>query len=579
MTLTVAEIERWGAGDVREVFHAARSRAQAAFDAADGLATLPALSSWGGEAATAAREAIGRTRIDLDSHGNEALMVADAARRAADSIEGIQSDLAQLKVAATVWGLEVDPSTNRIVPIPGSRHSRLHSAIPLLQDRLNSIVEQANTTDSELTAVIRLADGTTPLSPSLHTDSAEVKQALAGPLPEDSEQFSDLWRKLSTQDRDLLYSRDHNIGNHPGMPAGSDTDPGSDYYNRLHLADELATAHASGAENLPDLRELENQLRGHPERKLMLFDTTSGERVHAAIAVGDPDTADHVSVTTPGMNTTVRSSMGSMVSEATTLRRQALNQLARTRGREAEGVAAIAWIGYDAPQVHMPDTGSDVADAMATAVTAQGIYQVSHDDVAKAGAADLARFYDGIAAAHGGAPLDLTAIGHSYGSLTTGLALQQPGDHAVDNAIFYGSPGIEATTPAQLHLEPGRVFIMQTADDPIQWVYHGPKIARVLAPVIPGPLDDILLVGAELTGAGEFGPEPAASPNFVHMETGPAEVIAGPGEVLNFDGAHGHSEYPRLGTTYGPDGQLLPRTTGYNIAAVVAGLDENVIRQ
>jgi hypothetical protein len=45
MTLTVAEIERWDGGDVREEFHAATSRAEAAFDAADGLAALRAFES------------------------------------------------------------------------------------------------------------------------------------------------------------------------------------------------------------------------------------------------------------------------------------------------------------------------------------------------------------------------------------------------------------------------------------------------------------------------------------------------------------------------------------------------------
>jgi hypothetical protein len=82
MTLTVAEIERWDGGDVREEFHAATSRAKAAFDAADGLATLPAFESWGGEGAEAAKDAIGQTRKDLDAHGNEALSVAQAAGRA-----------------------------------------------------------------------------------------------------------------------------------------------------------------------------------------------------------------------------------------------------------------------------------------------------------------------------------------------------------------------------------------------------------------------------------------------------------------------------------------------------------------
>ena len=63
--------------------------------------------------------------------------------------------------------------------------------------------------------------------PSLHADDAAVQQALAGPLPEDPKAFHDLWQQLSTDDRDLLYSRDHTIGNHPGMPTGdNDMNPG-----------------------------------------------------------------------------------------------------------------------------------------------------------------------------------------------------------------------------------------------------------------------------------------------------------------------------------------------------------------
>lgn len=121
MSLSVAEIERWDADDVRAVFRAATRRAQAASDAADGLADLAALPSWAGESAAGARAAIARIRADLDSHGHEALAVADAARLAADSIEAIHADLAELKNEAAGWGLEVDASTDGIVTVPGSR--------------------------------------------------------------------------------------------------------------------------------------------------------------------------------------------------------------------------------------------------------------------------------------------------------------------------------------------------------------------------------------------------------------------------------------------------------------------------
>jgi hypothetical protein len=262
----------------------------------------------------------------------------------------------------------------------------------------------------------------------------------------------------------------------------------------------------------------------------------------------------------PGLNTTVRGAMREMVGEATALRRESLRQLAAA-GKAGEEVAAIAWIGYDAPQI------PGGLDPVSLARSELGAYRVTHDGAAKAGAVRLARFYDGLTAAHGGRPLNLTAIGHSYGSLTTGLALQQPGGHAVSTAIFYGSPGVEAATPAELGLAPGQVFVLQTPDDPIQWRTHAPPILRAAATAIPGPFDDVALRVSELTGTVDFGPPPATNPNFVRLETGPAVVVDRNGGVLHFDGAAGHSDYPDRG-----------RTPLYNIAAVVSGLSERAIR-
>lgn len=591
MTLTVAEIERWNAGDVREVFDAASSRAQAAFDAADGLAELPVFSTWGGETAEAACAAIGRTRRDLDSYGNEVMTVAEAARRAAESIDGIQSDLAALKADAAGWGLEIDPSTNSIVPIPIVRPSRrtLQEAVPPLQDRLNSLVEQANSLDHQLAAAILLADFAAPLSPSPHVSDPDVRDALAGRLPENPKAFHDLWQKLSVDQRDLLYSRDHSIGNHPGTPTGDARNPGSDHYNRLHLADELASARASRASNLPDLEAVAASLDGArqdgADARLMLLDLTSGDRLHAAVAIGDPDNATHVSVTTPGLNTTVRGDMTTMTAQAVGLQRETRRQLAAA-GKPGESAAAIAWIGYDAPQIPGPGlvVGAPLIPGLPLAFnpldvarSELGGYQVSHDDVAKAGAVSLAGFYDGVQASRDLGPAHLTAIGHSYGSLTTGLALQVAGDHGVSDAVFYGSPGVEAATPAQLNLAPGHVFAMETPDDPIQAVYDAPPLLRGLAAATPFPFDDLLVGASDLSGTGDFGPNPATNPNFVRLETGPSVVVDG-GAVLQFEGASGHSDYPLPGSTVGPDGVPLPRTPGYNIAAVVGGLSERAIR-
>ncbi len=560
MTPTAGEIERWDAEDLRAVAEAADRRALAVFEAAAGLAPP---GGWDGAAAQAAVAAIGRTREELYLHGQEVLALAAAARRGADGVEALTADLARIKVEAVVSGWDVDPSTSRIVWRPGARRRETGRIPRDLQRRLDALVQHADSLDLELAAALGLRDGPVPGA------DLEVRRALDGPLPEDPARFHDLWQRLSNTDRDKLYRRDPGIGNHPGMPAGDERSFGSDHYNRLHLADQLAAAQAAGTENLADLQALDAALDENLGTRLLLFDPTGGRQVHAAVAVGDPDTAEHVSVTAPGLNTTVAGSIGTMVSEAGRLRRHARDQLARTDARAGEDVAAIAWIGYDPPQVSgLPDiVGSQ-----------RGMYQVSHDGGAKAGAARLARFYDGIAAARGGTPMHLTAIGHSYGSLTTGLALQRPGGHPVDAAIFYGSPGVAASTPEQLNLPTGRVFVMQTPDDPIGWTRRGPAVLRAVGAAMPGSWAQLLIAGADATGTGQFGPSPATNPNFVRLETGPTTVTDGRGGVLNLDGAGGHSEYARRAETIGPDGLDLPRTSGYNIAAVVAGLEGNVIR-
>jgi hypothetical protein len=164
VTLTIADIERWNAGDVREVFHAATSRAQANFDAADGLATLQAFESWGGETAEAAAQAIDQTRRDLDAHGNEALAVASAARSAADNIERVKSELATLKADADALGMEIDPVSDVVLPGPKVRNpieAELKQA--QLQPRLDKIVAEANVIDIALANAINMAGGKTPI--------------------------------------------------------------------------------------------------------------------------------------------------------------------------------------------------------------------------------------------------------------------------------------------------------------------------------------------------------------------------------------------------------------------------------
>jgi hypothetical protein len=214
--LTFADIERWDAGSVREVFHAATGRAQAAADAANGLATLPAFETWGGVAAEAAREAIGKTRRDLDAHGREAQAVANAARNAADEIEHIKSELASVKADAESLGMEIDPMTGEVLPgrtIRDPMEALLKEE--QLQPRVNKIIAEANMVDIALANAIHMADGSTPIpgSGSGSDVGAEI------PVGKNTEEVKQWWQSLSEEKRQqLLEDWPDKLGPLDGIP-------------------------------------------------------------------------------------------------------------------------------------------------------------------------------------------------------------------------------------------------------------------------------------------------------------------------------------------------------------------------
>ena len=168
----------------------------------------------------------------------------------------------------------------------------------------------------------------------------------------------------------------------------------------------------------------------------MLFKPGEHETL-AAVAVNNPDNADYVTVTTPGMNTH-GTSMPTMVSEATALQAEMKQQLVLAHMPD-KTPAAIAWFGYDPP-----DT-SDLS-----------IFGAIPETRANAGAVDLASFYRGINATNiHGSDVELSAFGHSYGSTTTAQALNELGQKGVvDNAAFYGSPGLGWSNDKVLGLIP-----------------------------------------------------------------------------------------------------------------------------
>jgi hypothetical protein len=168
-----------------------------------------------------------------------------------------------------------------------------------------------------------------------------------------------------------------------------------------------------------------------------------------AVSAGDLDTADNVAVVVPGFGT----DGGSAPYQAD----RALTIHESTRFlAPGETNATMFWIGYDAPD-NLPwdDGGWDAAGVVG-------------EGMAEGGGERLADAVDGLRASRDGDPAHLTAIGHSYGSTTTGHAAH---DHGlpVDDLVFVGSPGVGGDTnnAGDTGVDPAHVWAGTNSHDPI----------------------------------------------------------------------------------------------------------------
>lgn len=183
-----------------------------------------------------------------------------------------------------------------------------------------------------------------------------------------------------------------------------------------------------------------------------------------------------------------------------------------------------------------------------------GSTDVLSDDLAQAGdrnSRQLTSFLHNLDAAAHKSDQTVALFGHSYGSLTSGIALKDGASQVVDNAVMYGSPGFKADTPADLGMNDNNFFVMSASDDPINYI-------------------------ADLAPLHAWG----SSPNDVINDNGNLpfrfqhlEADAGLAAIEGYEpkiGASGHSEY-------GHDAG--DRMTGYNLAAILLDRPDLTVKE
>ena len=284
-----------------------------------------------------------------------------------------------------------------------------------------------------------------------------------------------------------------------------------------------ATMLAQVKDKLASITAIEGTL-AQGERQLLLLDL-SQVRAEAAIANGNVETADNVAVFVPGMDSNVTDTMKEYDTEMRHLQQRAQQESLRAHPTQASTTATVTWIGYQTPQ-----WGFDLLDPDKS---------VASISTAKDGAAHLVPFLQGIAAGRDH-DAHLTLLGHSYGSTTAGLAMRQ--QTGVDDAVFFGSPGLGTDRVSDLLLAPGhpgsgQVSYIEARQEPV------------------GDL-------------GVFGPDPSHLAGIQHASAR-ASTVVDPvtGQTRHFDEVTGHVSY------------LVDNSTSqYNMSVIVAGLPDRQVQ-
>lgn len=303
------------------------------------------------------------------------------------------------------------------------------------------------------------------------------------------------WLSLTKAEREALKIDNPGfVGNLNGIPAGDRDEANRSALERdldrltslqqrgetLTKEEQALLAKAKATrEALDDGLTVTDPSTGQPvDTNLLVYDPSQfGGDGAVAVSYGDPDTADHTTVIVPGITNDMTSIPG--VGE------DALNLFREASKQDQGSVATIAWIGYDAPSMHIPEELTDTPDNVYEVPSyirdlPEGIRDlpgelfdmgsVSQEDAAEDGGRRLSDFVDGLRATDQGEQSHLTVAGHSYGSTTAAHAAHDGLD--ADALVLLGSPGASGDVDdvTDLNMPDGKVYVASADNDFVTWL-------------------------------------------------------------------------------------------------------------
>ncbi|MFF0146171.1 alpha/beta hydrolase family protein [Amycolatopsis sulphurea] len=562
--VTWAQVRQWQPGPLQDAVGRLNASYNKLVACSDDLRGITTADGWHGDTASAASAAANKIIDDLEEYAAELAAGRRSFGETGDAITGVVNGVKEAEGLASAHnfaiaadGAIVDNGPTLCVPEDqkDAVAQERQTIAAELRDRVEEVIRQATDIDTDFCAVLdRILSGHTidaTGNDNQHTSLAAAGDsgfALGGlsvlaPPPVDAAPSMNAawWAALSPNQRAALI-RDHPdmVGNRDGIKAADRSKA------NLNLMDRERQSFTAELDRLKredgdsdEIARIEERLKAlnaitammhnpdgtlNTDRQLMSLDMT-GDHPKAAIANGDVDTAQHVAVFTPGMNSTVDGNMHGYVEDMQGVRNSAQDML--LKNNTPASVATVTWLGYEPSS--FDDPGS--------------LFGLASGDNSSFGGDKLAKFDQGINAARPADP-HMTALGHSQGSLVTGISLSHSGT-GVDDAVFFGSPGISENfgidnTAHDLKIPEGHAYNLRAdGDDVATWA---PETWR-------------------------YGRAPYDMPGMQQLSADSATSADG----SQYASSHGHSEY----TKTMPDG--TDSTSKHNIAAIVAGMPQLAI--
>lgn len=433
-----------------------------------------------GEAPDRMRQRLTEIQDKLDSRLNELTEYALATAELHGYVSRVVAKRKSAWEVAAEVGYDIPESGDVQPEAPETRFEPMASKFAELRDCIDDAVRIA--TEAEETVGPRyqaLADGQYVLSEGRHSESAGLaNDADPSWTPEE---VSVWWALLSESEREALINKDpEKYGNLDGIDMASRAKandlvlngridaaghriPGTSllekaqkeydeakaayerdkdsFWGRQYSDDEALERYRNAENKLNDLLAVKKALDDDPGISLITLEFgEGGENVRAALAIGDVDNAKHVTTFVPGMTTSCRRSTDLNLGYA----RNLIDAAENAGGAEKGSVAAVAWLGYEAPP-HPEELDFSVAS--------------THK--AEVGAQKLNGFLTGIHSWRSERGMDVhqTPVTHSYGSLTGGFAMRDIGEGVVDDFVYTGSPGSAVNSVGTLGVDPDHTWV------------------------------------------------------------------------------------------------------------------------